>query len=444
MAEPVDPILRELWSLGGAAGSALRVLEQPAEALEALAPELDEAEELVEAALAPLVAAPRAVGASALERALSRQEQEPAAAGAPVEEALAPARPRTRSAPRPAPDKARSIRFPELPRAVDAGALERMAAPAIEEARAPEAASKPRVEVPARRERGARLVQPAAGARAALERRADEAGAGGALHTPVSTGAAGEGRAALLSEAAKPRVAEASKAPAVANDAEPARTFARDAGAPEAPRAAAEKSGAEAKDSSGAPVRPARPVRSSVPAAPGARTEGRAQRRLSASSALAALTRRAEHAGAGRALQLPVSTEAASRERAALLTRAQEPRPSARALLGATALERAVARVAGPAADREPARVPAAAQVAPKAPAPRLEGLAGLAARAGAGAPLRRELPPPALAETAPPQPPIPAVIAERVEEAQLARRLDRILRREAEQAGVDLEGLDP
>jgi hypothetical protein len=30
------------------------------------------------------------------------------------------------------------------------------------------------------------------------------------------------------------------------------------------------------------------------------------------------------------------------------------------------------------------------------------------------------------------------------MEEAELARRLERILRREAEQAGVDLEGFDP
>jgi len=63
-------------------------------------------------------------------------------------------------------------------------------------------------------------------------------------------------------------------------------------------------------------------------------------------------------------------------------------------------------------------------------------GLAGLAARAAAASPAPLPGPAPAAA--------IPAVLAERMEEAQLARRLDRLLRREAEQAGVDLEGLEP
>ncbi|HYH96891.1 hypothetical protein [Hyalangium sp.] len=40
--------------------------------------------------------------------------------------------------------------------------------------------------------------------------------------------------------------------------------------------------------------------------------------------------------------------------------------------------------------------------------------------------------------------PPVPAVLAERMEELKLTQQLDRILRREAERAGIDLEGLDP
>jgi hypothetical protein len=38
----------------------------------------------------------------------------------------------------------------------------------------------------------------------------------------------------------------------------------------------------------------------------------------------------------------------------------------------------------------------------------------------------------------------VPAVLVERMEELKLTQQLDRILRREAERAGIDLEGLDP
>jgi hypothetical protein len=195
------------------------------------------------------------------------------------------------------------------------------------------------------------------------------------------------------------------------------------------------------------PRRAAPPGAEQAPTVPEAHPPRRAHRLLSASSALEALARRAESAGAGRALQTPVSTAAASRERAALLTQAQEPSPDRERRsppTGATltrTLERAVTRASGPVSGRAPERARAAVQPEPNAAEPRLEGLAGLAARAS---PARSEPPPAALAVAVPPQPPIPAVLAERLEEAQLARRLERILRREAEQAGIDLEGLDP
>jgi hypothetical protein len=79
-----------------------------------------------------------------------------------------------------------------------------------------------------------------------------------------------------------------------------------------------------------------------------------------------------------------------------------------------------------------------------------LGGLAGLAARASSGvtSPARARTeshpPPPLLANTALPSPSVPSVLAERMEEAKLSQRLERLLRREAERAGVSLEGLDP
>jgi hypothetical protein len=108
------------------------------------------------------------------------------------------------------------------------------------------------------------------------------------------------------------------------------------------------------------------------------------------------------------------------------------------------ALERALDRVSTPAPRSDvqrPRRAPPAlgaphASTTSPAREPALEGLAGLAARAS---------PPLAPAAKAPKgEPPLPAVLEERMEEAELARRLERILRREAEQAGVDLEGFDP
>ncbi|WP_164018123.1 hypothetical protein [Pyxidicoccus trucidator] len=82
-----------------------------------------------------------------------------------------------------------------------------------------------------------------------------------------------------------------------------------------------------------------------------------------------------------------------------------------------------------------------------------LTGLAGLAARSAqassgaAQAPRARtesHPPPTLLANTALPSPAIPSVLAERMEETKLSQRLERLLRREAERAGVSLEGLDP
>ena len=444
MGGPVDPALRQLWSLGGAPGSAVRALEEAGGALEALAPDLDEAEQLAEATLAPLLAP--AVGAGALERALERPG-EAVEAEAPAGEVSRDARPgavplprsRPRSEPPPAGTQARaavrSPRFPELPRAVDAAALERMAAPAAGEKAPPRAERPERIEAPARAERRAR--RSALEARAALERRAEEAGAGGALHTPVRAGAPGE-RPAVLAETARTRAPEPSRAPEATDDVK--REAARAPG--ERPRAGVEGGAGvrAAEDSSRAPAGPAPVVRrpGQAPAASGAHAQGRA-RLLSPTAARAALAHRAERAGAGSALQTPVSTEAAGPERAALLTRAQEPRAAVREPPRPLASpERAAVRPVAPAPER--ARARPASEAAPAAEAePRLEGLAGLAARSA-----RKELPPPSLAATAPPRPPIPAVVAERIEEAQLARRLERILRREAEQAGVDLEGLDP
>jgi hypothetical protein len=110
------------------------------------------------------------------------------------------------------------------------------------------------------------------------------------------------------------------------------------------------------------------------------------------------------------------------------------------------ALERALARVSA----RAPASAPRHdvpkprpsaphASTASPAPEPALEGLAGLVARASS-----TRASPPAPTAKPPSELPLPAVLVERMEEAQLARRLERILRREAEQAGVDLEGFDP
>ncbi|QSQ26058.1 hypothetical protein JY651_14515 [Pyxidicoccus parkwayensis] len=79
-----------------------------------------------------------------------------------------------------------------------------------------------------------------------------------------------------------------------------------------------------------------------------------------------------------------------------------------------------------------------------------LTGLAGLAARAASSAaPVPRARteshpPPPLLANSALPSPAVPSVLTERMEETKLTQRLERLLRREAERAGVSLEGLDP
>ncbi|HVE86639.1 MAG TPA: hypothetical protein VND93_27465 [Myxococcales bacterium] len=167
---------------------------------------------------------------------------------------------------------------------------------------------------------------------------------------------------------------------------------------------------------------------------------------VSAASALAALSRRAERAGAGSALEIPVRTDEATFERSALLARSQAPAP-------ARARPASSSEVTSRALERALARVPASPLPNPGAPSSvPLEGLAGMAARAAASsspvrAPSPRDdaHPPPSLLATPSlPEPALPAVLAERQEEAELARRLERILRREAEQAGVDLEGLEP
>jgi len=161
---------------------------------------------------------------------------------------------------------------------------------------------------------------------------------------------------------------------------------------------------------------------------------------LSRSGARQGLERRAERAGAGLALATPVRTEAAGEARAALLARTLAPAPDGAAAEIAPSPRTTPGRPApvANALERPPGHpgAPAAGESAPREAAPRLVGLAGLAARAAAASPAPLPGPAPAAA--------IPAVLAERMEEAQLARRLDRLLRREAEQAGVDLEGLEP
>lgn len=431
MAPPVEPALRALWELGGAPAATLRALERVGGVVRRFEPELEEAEQLAQAAVAPLLAAERGVGASALERVLARQGEvppeavevpaarlprapeveakaarSPRAPEAKVEEeraAGAPVRPQPRRVPEKAPARAAPVERP--PRALDAGALRKMAGPEVEAPR-----SNAPVAQPGRAARPA--VVSAADARAALSRRAERAGAGEALRTPVR--------------------AEAAVAPAVPVEAAPAAepsALGPDRGRAVAPERAREETRRRLL---------ARPVRGAATA-----PAGGDRPRLSAESARAALAQRAERAGAAGGLQTSVTTEAEP-GRPALLARAQEARPApARAQAAAklpevSRLERALARTSGRVPRRE---APPAAPADTHGEGAPLEGLAGLAARA----PVARRGPPPvSLAGTAPPQPPIPAVLAERMEEAQLAQRLERILRREAEQAGVDLEELDP
>ena len=443
MAPPVEPALRALWELAGAPAAAVRALERAGRVVQGFDPELEVAEQIAQAAVAPLLAAERGVGASALERVLAKWEGEAPGAEVPaprlprapevegkVEEKVpaAPVRPSSRRVPREAPVRAAPVERP--PRALDAGALERMAGPEVEAPRAGAPAPRP--------VRGAGpAVVSAVGARAALSRRAARAGAGDALHTPVRAEAPGApATAAAEATAAQPTSAGAG-GDAVAAEAAPAADRSR-AAVPERRREETRRR------LLARPIRPAAAAAAAAAAATMAAPAG-GERRVSVEAARAALEKRAERAGATSGLQTPVTAEAEA-DRPALLARAQQARPApsraqvppgAAKPVGSPALERALARTSRRVPRRE---VPAPASAAGASEAP-LEGLAGLAARAPAA---HRGPAPVSLAGTAPPQPPIPAVLAERLEEAQLARRLERILRREAEQAGVDLEELDP
>lgn len=190
------------------------------------------------------------------------------------------------------------------------------------------------------------------------------------------------------------------------------------------------------------------------------------------------LQQRALRAGAVEALKTPVVPGASPREVAEVLTRSsQEPvaaesQPAVASTL-ARPIERALERLEsrapsralppsptrargpevpapGPARGREEAPPGGLAGLAARAASPS-GGLAGLAARAASGgttaAPrARTESHPPSSprANTVLPEPAVPGVLAERMEEAKLAQRLERLLRREAERAGVSLEGLEP
>ena len=96
MAGPVDPALRALWSLGGAPGSTMRALERAGGELERFEPKVEEAEQIAQAAVAPLLSSPQAAGAKVLERVLARQEgAAPPVAEAPLDpQAPVPASPR--------------------------------------------------------------------------------------------------------------------------------------------------------------------------------------------------------------------------------------------------------------------------------------------------------------------------------------------------------------
>ncbi|HEY8211002.1 MAG TPA: hypothetical protein VIG99_26145 [Myxococcaceae bacterium] len=539
MAESVDPALRALWSLGGAPGAALRALERTAGELERFEPEVEEAEEIAQAAVAPLLSSPQASGARALERALARREEVAPVPGEPAEE-VTPARPRPRSpARRTAADAPRAAPVPsaaERPaRALDANALERMAAPAGEakaaargapvaeaepraiqgtralplpsgsmarpSAAAATGASTPPAQGPVARSR----TVSAAEAQETLSRRAEQAGAAGALHQPVSGEAAAPapgvvridpGIAAARGPGSGTRDTNASNADGRSAHDSRSRAGPDDTGAQagtggpgahdsrsragsdnhgpltgaggsgaHGPPALAESdtlsarsgeggTGARTGSDSSATGKPGRGRR--WPARGASRTEREASGRpvVSRTAAQESLARRAKQAGAGGALGVRVSA-AVEPDRSALLARAQMTHPPApETAPGEAALERALARVGaapaprraipepGPAARTDPAtpggrtapRAPHAppASTNSKAPEPALEGLAGLVARASSA---------PAMMT---PEPPIPAVLVERMEEAQLARRLERILRREAEQAGVDLEGFEP
>lgn len=188
----------------------------------------------------------------------------------------------------------------------------------------------------------------------------------------------------------------------------------------------------------------------------------------------ARLEQRARRAGAADALETPVVSllQDSAREVADVLSRslgspeqtrgkeASRASSPGESLMGP--LERALEKLDA----RGPVRSAAPNAVAGGAPAARgglaglaaraeearggLSGLAGLAARASSGvtSPARARTeshpPPPLLANTALPSPAVPSVLAERMEEAKLSQRLERLLRREAERAGVSLEGLDP
>ncbi|HVE85516.1 MAG TPA: hypothetical protein VND93_21830, partial [Myxococcales bacterium] len=156
MAPPVEPALRALWELAGAPAAAVRALERAGRVVQGFEPELEAAEQIAQAAVAPLLAAERGVGASALERVLAKWEGEAPAAEVPaprlprapevegkVEEEVpaAPARPPSRRVPREAPPRAAPVERP--PRALDAGALERMAGPEVEAPRASAPATRP-------------------------------------------------------------------------------------------------------------------------------------------------------------------------------------------------------------------------------------------------------------------------------------------------------------
>jgi hypothetical protein len=199
---------------------------------------------------------------------------------------------------------------------------------------------------------------------------------------------------------------------------------------------------------------------------------------VSAVEASARLKQRAERAGVAQALDTPVVVEEVSQAAVSQVAASR-----AEGLPGTSVsqrIDRALERLEP---QRHVASGPERARTAVKAEEGREEGtaarkggLAGLAARAAGSSrpatetgsqpatrarpslasspsavlprvsPVGRPVPqdPATLPPSSAQPPPVPAVLAERMEELKLTQQLDRILRREAERAGIDLEGLDP
>lgn len=473
MAERIHPALRRLWNLGSVPTQALETLERPRASGEALAPELDRTERQTAARLAPLLSLPGSAGANAIESALGRYGLAEPAQGTPEEGTLG-------SAEMPVEERSREARSTERSRQEFADAVARLGALRAEkQARRAVSSEVPgENEDPQAQRRASRFPEPARQLDTqVLERMAglgaDSAGVEGASRRGVSAGRSEPGGAGGGARAGKgardrwaARGAEArSGSSSGAGGAGPNPEAAPGAGAGEGARSS-RNSGFSETGETGEP-RPPRVERSPEAVASGRRASRRAVQALSAADARAALARRADRVGASSALRVPVNTEAAGVDQAALLARPQAPRvasrpassPSSDGTAGlAQALERVMTRKDSRAArsaafDASTASTPGSASTrAPEDTASRLGGLAGLAARAAAAslpprapAPSDDASPPPSLlATSAVPPPAIPTVLAERLEETQLTRRLERILRREAQRAGLDLEGLEP